>query len=434
MSILRISYLILTTLLGVFFCNLSSAATIASITHYALTHNPELRAASEQLIIEHDNSLEAKSQFFPQLDLAASAGEQESQNVNTQFNKIRTSPTDISLKMDQLIFDFGATHSEVLHYNAKYQSAYFKLKSLAQHIALSIIVTCIEMQRYRKLLQLAKKNYNQHYNLLKKLKSRHKNGFSHNAEVLEAASSVSLAKANINILRQDIKNTQSVFQRYVGLPAPRKNLYLRTPYRSMMPQSFHALIHGIIRHSNHLKSATADIHVSQRERSIAHALFYPRLDVVAETDLGHNINGTFGNTQSSVVKLQLSYHLFKGGYDIAAIKKETAKVNQAYFARDNAYREAIQKAHILWNSYRTNQKLVKNYRTHKTQTALAAKYYYKQFKVGNQSLLDLLSIENKKFQANQVYYNCYYDLLIDKYKLLYSSNKLLHFIYKHAAK
>jgi adhesin transport system outer membrane protein len=112
------------------------------------------------------------------------------------------------------------------------------------------------------------------------------------------------------------------------------------------------------------------VRAAQMEVEGRRARYQPRVDLRASAGTGFNLEAIEGRTTDRRIEMVVSYNLYNGGSDSAAVRQHAERLNQA--------REA--------------------YRQH--------------FDIGQRTLLDLLDTENEYFQARRAYVNARFDRII----------------------
>jgi adhesin transport system outer membrane protein len=377
-----------------------SPMTLREMVEKTIASNPQVQtqfhtyqsALAEQGIV--------RGQLFPSADIVSTYRKQE--QVIDNFGNTDSPEFQTQLVIRQLLFDGFATTSELRRLNHAARVRYYELLNTMQEITLEMIQAYIDIQRYEQLTEYAKENYIVHKQMFERIEERVTAGVGRRVDLEQASGRLALAEANLLTETTNLHDVKARFQRLVGeLPPPTMEV-VDFSQLGLTPTVTDALAIAY-KHNPQLHSSIENIIATQEELNTREALYYPRLDLQARKGLDVSSNGRDSSAAADVLELTLSFNLFNGLSDKAAISQINQKLNSTRDLRDNACLEIRQLLVIAYNDIkRLKEQLI--YRDqHQLSIEKAREAYRKQFDLGQRTLLDLLDTENELFQAHRAY-------------------------------
>jgi adhesin transport system outer membrane protein len=381
--------------------NLKEAAQKAVLT------NPEVQARWHAFKAVGEERDVARGGYYPRADVTAGAGREwlKQPGLDEQdFNR-----RGAALTLNQMLFDGFATRSEVARLGEARLVRYHELLEASESTALEAGRAYYDVQRYRRLVQLAEGNYAEHRLVFDQIEQRVKAGVGRRADLEQAGGRLALAESNLVTESANLHDVTSRFQRIVG-EFPAAQLVDAELAATGLPSSASDAVKSAIAGNPGLKAAVANVRAAQAETQAQRANFMPRLDLRARQEWDVNRDGITGDRTDRVVELVLNYNLFRGGSDMARSRQFAERLNQAKDLRDKTCRDLRQTLAIAYND---SQRLVEQLRyldQHQLAIEKVREAYRRQFDIGQRTLLDLLDTDNELFQARRAYANGQYDL------------------------
>jgi adhesin transport system outer membrane protein len=375
----------------------------------AVSSNPEVTARFNAYRASVDAVDVARAGYLPQLNATASVGHDNNHYGDGSNFTQSLARHQAGLNLTQLLWDGLGTKNDVARFGHDRLSRYFELIDTTEQTSLEAARAHYDVQRYRRLVQLAEDNYVQHRYAYLQILSRVKAGVGRGVDLEQAGARVALAESNLTTEVANLHDVTARYQRIVGV-APPKDLPTIAMLRVNIPASSAEAMDTAVRQS---AAVSASIESLRSARSIVdgrRSVYQPRLEARLRGDVGKNVNGLQDQTRTTTAEIVLNWNLFNGGADQARIREQTNLLSQASDLRDKACRDTRQTTAIAYNDTR---KLVDQL-TYLDRNTLAIEKardaYRQQFDIGQRSLLDLLNAENELYTARRAYANAEYDL------------------------
>jgi adhesin transport system outer membrane protein len=396
----------------------AQTSTVASAAADPLRHsvetavntNPDVTARFNAYRASVDAVDVARSGFLPHLDLAASVGRgTERFNTNSLEADQTLNGHQVGLNLTQLLWDGLGTQSDVNHFGHERLARYFELRDVTEQTALEAARAHFDVQRYRRLVQLAEDNYVQHRYAYLQIQSRFKAGVGRGVDLEQAGARVALAESNLSTEVANLHDVTARYQRVVGITPP-KDLPTISMLRVGMPASQAEAMNLAVRQSAAVSAAIETLRSARSSTEGRRSAYQPRVEAHLRGAVGQNVDGLFDQNRNTTAEVVLNWNLYSGGADQARIRQQTNLLSQAADLRDKTCRDTRQTAAIAYNDTRklADQLVYLDRNTLAIEKARDA--YRQQFDIGQRSLLDLLNAENEVYTARRAYANAEYDL------------------------
>jgi len=378
----------------------------------AVAGNPDVTARFNAYRAAADAVDVARGGFLPRVDVTANLGRDNDRitdRLPTASQSLNRREAGVSLT--QLLWDGMGTSNDVGRLGHERLARYFELMDTTEQTVLEAVRAHIDVQRYRRLVQLAEDSYVQHRYAYNQIQSRVQAGVGRGVDLEQAAARVALAESNLATEQSNLHDVMARYQRVVG-ELPPARLPALAMLKQAMPASAGEAMTSSLQHNAAISASIEGLRSARSAASGRESAFQPRVEARVRTSGGRNVDGIQDQTRSSAAEIVLNWNLFNGGSDQARVRQQANFVNQAADLRDKSCRDARQAAAIAFNDTRklTEQLAYLDRNTLAIEKARDA--YRQQFDIGQRSLLDLLNAENEVYTARRAYANAEHDLAV----------------------
>jgi adhesin transport system outer membrane protein len=376
----------------------------------AVNTNPEVTARFNAYRASVDAVDVARAAHLPRIDLTASVAHdydrftgrlpEEGQTLNRR---------QIGLNLTQLLWDGLGTSNDVARYGHDRLARYFELVDAAEQTALEAARAHFDVQRYRRLVQLAEDNYVQHRSAYLQIQSRFKAGVGRGVDLEQAGARVALAESNLTTEVANLHDVTQRYQRIVG-SAPPKDLPTIEMLKAGLPASSGEAMAAAVRQSAAVSASIETLRAARALADSRRSAYQPRVEARVRGAAGRNVDSLADQTRNATAEIVLNWNLYNGGADQARVRQQANLLSQASDLRDKACRDVRQTVAIAYNDTRklVDQLVYLDRNTLAIEKARDA--YRQQFDIGQRSLLDLLNAENEVYTARRAYANAEHDL------------------------
>jgi len=375
----------------------------------ALNTNPELTARFNAYRASLDAVDVARAGYLPRLDLNGNVG-RDSDRITTRDPVTQNlNRREVGLTLTQLLWDGLGTKNDVERAGHDRLTRYFELVDATEQTALEAARAHFDVQRYRRLVQLAEDNYVQHRYAYLQIQSRYKAGVGRGVDLEQAGARVALAESNLTTEVANLHDVTARYQRVVGVMPP-KYLPVITMLKTSLPTTQAEAMTLAVRQSAAVSASIEGLRSARASVDGRKSVYQPRVEARVRGTAGRNVDAIADRTRDTAAEIVLSWNLFNGGADQARVRQQTNLMNQATDLRDKTCRDARQTTAIAYNDTRklVDQLIYLDRNTLAIEKARDA--YRQQFDIGQRSLLDLLNAENELYTARRAYANAEYDL------------------------
>ncbi|MCL2790632.1 MAG: TolC family outer membrane protein [Desulfobulbus sp.] len=399
------------------------AETLQEAVNQMITTHPDVRAAAHNRLARDEEVRQARSGYFPTLDLEAGTGKDY---VYEPFNG-NTSPQEARIGLRQNIFAGFSTVNEVDRQKARVQSQANIVRSTADNTALKATNVYLEVLKNQAIVELAKENLTLHQRIADQIKLRSESGVDRLADMDQIQSRLNLALANVVVAEQGLLDAQANYDAVIGSPA--SQLTRPDNPSPLLPVSREEAERMAVANHPQLKSAMADLEARNKQDEVAKSPFMPLLDLEADRvwqrDILSDYYNGYDKQEDLRIFLRLRYNLFNGWKDEAR-KSETAHlINEAREIKNNTYRQVVESVRLSWQAHEALQKRINYLRQRLQFAASTANAYTKQWNIGQRTLLDVLDAEAERIDSARQLVTAEHDSLYADYRVLNSIGRLI---------
>ncbi len=399
--------------------------TLQQAVEKSILNNPEVVTRYHTLRASEEEQGASRGNWLPKLNAQAYGGG-ESQSYppgGGGSGGSWYSHPGASIALRQLIFDGLATSNDVKRLGFAKLARYYELLGASDDIALAASQAYIDVQRYRRLVDLARDNWATHKEVFGQIEDRTKAGVGRRADLEQAAGRLALAQSNWLTEAQNLHDVIQRYKRIVG-EVPPEALAEIPAVDARLPKERNPLP-VIVAANPNFRATVAGLRSARYETETRRASNLPSLELQASQAWDRNRDNLTGNYNDSQVRVVMNYNIFNGGSDQARIRQARELYYAAVDQRDKTCRDVSQTAAVALNDVKILTQQQQYLDQHALSTSKVRDAYRQQFDIGQRTLLDLLDTENELFSARRAASVGLYDLQFAKYRVLAAAHDLL---------
>lgn len=392
----------------------------------AIEANPNVQLRFHAFQAATHEASGARSGYLPTVDVSASIG-QAHRDYDGRGSH-RRNQAEISLR--QMLFDGFRTSSQVRYFDSAQQVRFYELLNSLEVTALEAVQAYEEVVRTRALVALARENYQQHRQVLGQIEERVSSGVGRRVDLEQVAGRLALAESNLLTEASNLHDASARYMRVVG-DLPSENLHPADLTGAALPAEIREALHLAYTGNPGFHATIKNIAAMQETVKIERSGYFPRAELRARQGTTLNSNGFDERFDSDrygdegVVELALTYNLYNGGANRAAVRRSLAEVNLAKDQRDQACLDLRQTTQVAYNdARRINEQLI-SLEQHRLASDKVRVAYGEQFNIGQRTLLDVLDAENEFFQASRAHVSAASELTVARARTLAAMGNLL---------
>jgi adhesin transport system outer membrane protein len=425
---LRLRHLAASALLAVSIASPAGAQSLGEAVGLAVETNPDIGQARANRQAVDAELAQARGLYLPQVDLEASVGPEWTNDNNTRNSGGDSDteylwPKQLSVVLQQMLFDGFATDAEVERQASRVDAAAYRVMERSEFIGLDAVEAYLDVMRLMEIRDLARDNVAIHQRTLGNVRQRQQGGSSSIADVQQSQERFSNAEATLVDVERRFEDARIRYQRIVGQPAGQ--LTMPAPVAASLPPSLDQAVASAIENNPTIRLSRADLDTSHADYKASESNFMPTLDLESNLRLGQDLDGEQGGDSGFNVLLVARYNLYRGGIDTANRQEQIARIAESRQLVLSTERDVEQLTRETWNAIDSTSRSIELLERQAAAAAEVRTSYRQQFDIGQRSLLDLLDSENELFNTRVNLASSRYAHRFAQYRLLATGGTLL---------
>lgn len=395
----------------------ASAQTLALVVQRAIAQYPSVQAARAKVEAVRADIDKARSAHYPQLSLAASAGQYASGE-----NPSGTSSVSPTARLN--VWSGGRIAEEVQRAEALSRQTESQRWVTEDEVALAAAEAYVLWVRCVALARLAQANLQALQEVRDEISQVAAIDGGRRIEAEQASVRVDTAYMQLLQREAEMAQAQVKLQKFWDASLPVTPEDLQPPAATgavwgQLPTSLEDARRYARDELPTLAAYRAAVEASRRGIAVAKGQYWPTVDLQAN----RQYNSSTGRYED-LMQLQLNMPVYSGGSTDAAVKAAVAQLQSAEFALDEARLNAREKIGIAWQDWQASQARI---RAGLPQLQLAPRLvdgYRQQFRIARRSLLDVLNVQSEVNGYFVSHTNNVFDEYISRVRLLSAIGEL----------
>jgi len=403
----------------------SAADSLKDTLENLVSSHKRMNASNADVEAARQNAKAAMGDWYPTLSITASIGH-ETQNKPADSVNTHYVPREVDAKLTQQLWDFGSSNSAIRSAGLTLEQTTLTRDATRQNLILEGLVAYLNVVRANKLMGFAKGSADNIKRQAELEDARVSRGSGFSTDVLQAKTQLAGAEAKLIQTRGALRSAVNRYRAVFGAP-PEDISKLRIPTLplELLPQSLESAIEETFKSNPQIHAAELSAKIAEEAIVKTRAdEFLPTLNAVAEHISKKDKGGTLGNQHENLFKIEYSHSFNLGLTAVNTLKAS----EQSHISSVNTYgdtRDQIEEqVRNGWDSLETardNAGYLKN------QADIASEFLElarKERKLGNRSLIDVLSGETALINASSDATSAETDVAIAVFSLLGVTGKL----------
>lgn len=402
--------------LGLLYASSSAITLNESVSEVINTH-PQLKERIRNYRATKQDMSIADSDYLPSIDYTGAIGHKENGFFYDDVKRDGYNQYQNTLSLTWNLFRGWGTLYQVGYEEARTLAAAYNYVEKANDISYRMVEAYINYLRANELYLNSKEKVKSNENIYAKVHDLYINGLAARSEVDKIQSSLALARSNVTVRRNNLRDAQAKFRRILGRNIPVEQL--EEPKLDVaLPESKIRALEFAIKHNPSMLVADYNIKGAQQLYNQRKSNYYPTIDLELEQNLNNNLDNFTGHDDRFQAMLVLRYNIYKGGADSANTQKHISKINQEIDLKREIKREVIESLELSWSAYRLISQQLDDLYKFQSFSFTTLELYNSEYELGQRSLLDLLSAQNDFYNSKEQIISAEYDFLFSKYRVL----------------
>lgn len=358
----------------------------------------------------------SESQYLPSVDYYGTIARERTDNRNTGFQSVSLTSYQHSLQLTQNLFNGFGTVYEVDYNKARILAAANFYIENANDAAYQFVSTYINVLKTRDLLCIAEANVKFNEEIYAKVNKLYTAGMTTRSESEKADTSLSLAKSNYVVAKNNLDDALFNLERVLGRHVPVEEVK-DIQFTGDVPATLEELKTYAKAHNPSVLVRDYNIKAAKAQKALSYKNYYPKIDAFARQSWGNDLSGIEGKDTRSALGLTLSYNLYRGGADESQIQKNLSKIYQESETKRDTVRKLDEQGELSWSAKTHLTEQLVHLRRYDQTSAKTLELYQKEYDLGRRTLLDLLVAENDYIAAESQIVVAENNLLFSYYRI-----------------
>jgi adhesin transport system outer membrane protein len=393
----------------------------------SLEYFPDFRAVQANRRAAVELVGQARGAYYPSADLTLGSGRERTDSPGTRVQgqgDVTLNRRESELTVTQLLFDFGATASQVRSFTDRADGAGYQVTNAAETVALRAGLAYLEVLRLRGQVVLARENVSSHERTVRQVDTLVERGAGRRSDLQQAAGRLALAQNQLTQAEGQLAQAETAYRHVVGA-APG---VLRRPegLAEHLPIDIDRVVAEAVAAHPAVLAAEREHSAAQADRDSARGRLAPRLNLEAGVARNTDIDGVRGVNDERFVMLRLRSNLFRGGADLARTREAEARLDEAGANLGRVRNDVERDLRQAWQGLNANRARIGELERHAEISAQVVEAYRAQFGIGQRTLLDVLNSENELYNARASALNGTLAVSADEVRVLAAVGRLLN--------
>jgi outer membrane protein, adhesin transport system len=300
----------------------------------------------------------ARSGYLPKIDIVVGKGKERSKTLANNYTSESMDVYESSLIYTQNIFNGFQTYHQLKKEQARTTAAAYNYVEKANDIAFQMSEVYIELLRQKEILEVEKEAVKITQEIFDKVKKLYNSGLTTLSEVNKIESSLSLAKSNLVVQEQNLKDAsysvQRVFGRFLDLQTIQRPEVVTT-----VPYDFDEAVRYAMKTNPSLLVSNFNIEMAKELHKEKQSFYYPFIDLSVSQSKNDNTASYIGRTDNFRAMITLSYNLFNGLADSATVQQSISNIQKEIQLKNDLRRQVVEGISLSLNAYeKQNERLL----------------------------------------------------------------------------
>jgi len=404
---------------------LTFLCTVSALNALTLSEGVDEVLSTHPVVLERLHNYRAtledlrisEAQYLPTLDYSASMAREKTKSPTTQNVTRSLNSYEHSLQLTQNLFNGFGTLYEADYQKARILAAANHYIENANDMAFNFVNMYINVIKNRDLLSIAKANVQFNEEIYDKVTKLYTAGITTRSESEKADTSLSLAKSNYVVAKNNLDDALFNLERILGRHVDAEELR-EGNFSGELPMTIEEMKTYARAHNPSVLVSEYNIKAAKAQHGASYKNYYPKIDAYARQSWASDVGGVVGDDDRTAFGLTLSYNLYRGGADEADAQKNLSKVYQEGQNKREMVRKLDEQGHLSWTAKTYISEQLVHLKHYETTSAKTLELYQKEYDLGRRTLLDLLVAQNDHIAAQSQIVRAENDLLFAHYRIL----------------
>jgi adhesin transport system outer membrane protein len=390
--------------------------SLKKIYSNAYTSVPAIRKTTAELDGLRMGVAEKEGKLYPRLTLQTNSGQS---SVDTLASKANDQARTTTLAADQLLYDFGATSSEIAAARTRLAAGIDKAEAERLRVLFSMVTAQLELQAAKKLIVFYGSNEKSRQQFFNLIQEKLNLGASSALDLARANTKLLEAKAKIPAMAGEILRAESAVQELFGAVPEFTFAFYQQPD---VPVNIGGNIDLVVSRHPLVLQASKNVEVAMKELDFLKGTALGRISL--KSSASNSRQPITGNSNTTSIFIEYSNTLFDGFSNIARIAAAREKVAEFRIEQERTVRMVRQQLLTALTEYQSAKETLEVRGQLLISARKSARDLYTAFLLNRGTLTDIFDAEESYFTAAESTLNALTSVQRAYYKLLHLSGEL----------
>jgi outer membrane protein len=401
------------------------AESISGALAKAYSFSPDLNQQRAATRATDENVPAATAGFRPMVSASGQAGisrtELESHGQSAAQN---TLPRTAALTVTQTLYNGNRTANGLRRAESQVFQSRENLRLSEQSILGNAAQAYMNVLRDTALLKLQQNNVEVLQQQLKQTQDRFQVGEVTRTDVAQAEAALAQGQANSFTSQSNLQTSLAVYRQLIGEPP--RNLEPARPLEGLLPKSLQNAVALSQAEHPSIQAALHAVDAAALQVKIQEGTLYPTLSVQGSLSQSRDASSSNAGVSATTATAlaNLSVPIYDGGLSYAGIRQAKETLSQQRLVADQQ-REAVRASVVsAWGAYQNTRFVIQSYESQVRANEIALNGVREEAKVGQRTTLDVLNAQQVLLNSRVNLISAQRDRVVNSYLLLSSIGKL----------
>ena len=410
-----------------FYTNIYSQDVIKTLSD-AFKNNSKLNAERASLNATKQDLKISRGEFLPSVTVSGNISSQEDTGRTNQSGEtladLNSTPETRSVLVEQKIFSGFSNYNNLKKSQLELEYAKYELTKLEQEVILSAATAYYNLGYNFKNLEFNQLNVELFERQVESDRSRLERGEISLTDFAQSESSLAGAQAKLITARNELISGKKNFQKIIGSKSP-EEINLSFIPKLSTPTSLRTASAISDQINPRLNLAKIDLEIAKRELYAARGDLSPSASISYEKKKNYDLSTTVDEREQEEVKATVKWPIFKGGKNIASVKKAKFRVEEKKLLFDDISDQVSIDTANAWTNYNSSKSILDVTTAQLKAAEIANEGITLEYDTGNQrTTLEVIQSRTLLLEARTSYANAQKDFAIAQFSLLASIGDL----------
>jgi outer membrane protein len=404
----------------------ASAETISSALARAYAFSPDLNAQRAGQRATDENLPKAAAGYRPTVTATGDAGYEdmvESQKGFPTASYPNAFPRDASLTATETLFNGFKTANTVRQSESQIFQGRESLRLGEQNILSAAAQAYMNVLRDTAILDLDNNNVEVLQQQLKQTQREFQVGELTHTDVAQAQSSLAQSQANAFAAQSNLQTDIANYRQLIGVQPT--NLSPARPLESLLPLTLNAAM--TIAQTEHpaIQAALHNVDAKELAVKIAEAALYPTVTAQGSVTKAWDYQGVTGlNVSAGMINGAVMVPIYDGGVAYASVRQAKEQFDQARLQADLQREQIRAQVVSTWGAFQNTKSVIEADEAAVRAAIIALNGTRQEARVGERTTLDILNAQQILLNARVQLVSAQHDQVVNSYSLLAAIGRL----------